>query len=123
MHEPTRQPEMVTLCGSMRFLAMMLRVAAQETGRGAIVLAPFAVVPPHEQGSEFKAMLDRLHRRKIDLADRVAVVSDESGYTGDSTRAEIAYARTLGVPVTFEQLPRTRLRPGPNSIDLGGDRE
>ncbi|HEY1971848.1 MAG TPA: hypothetical protein VGH89_28085 [Pseudonocardia sp.] len=80
---------MVTLRGSMRFLALMLRVAAQGTVRGAIVLAPFAVVPPREQGGEFKAMLDRLHRRKIDLADRVVVVSDESGYIGDSTCAEI----------------------------------
>jgi hypothetical protein len=112
----------------MRFLALMMRVAARETRRGAIALAPFAVVPPHEQGSEFTTVLDRLARRKIALADRVVVVSDESGYVGDSTRAEIDYAHTVGVPVTFRQLSPdpTPARPGPARPGLdrsGGDRE
>ncbi|MEV4808101.1 hypothetical protein AB0K18_49650 [Nonomuraea sp. NPDC049421] len=42
--------------------------------------------------------LDDLHRAKIRLADEVLVVGD---YIGDSTRAEIAYARSLGKPVRF----------------------
>jgi hypothetical protein len=93
-------PEVVTLCGSMRFLPLMLRVAAEETAKGAIVLAPFAVVAAEDQGSEFKAMLDELHRRKLDLADRVVVVTDETGYYGTSTAREIDYAAgVLGRPV------------------------
>lgn len=39
-----------------------------------------------------------LHRAKIRLADEVLVVG---GHVGDSTRAEIAYARSLGRPVRF----------------------
>jgi hypothetical protein len=92
-------PEIVTLCGSMRFLSLMLLVAADETARGAIVLAPFTVVASQDQRGEFKAMLDRLHRHKIAMADRVVVVTDQTGYYGASTRSEIAYAETLGCPV------------------------
>jgi hypothetical protein len=94
-----RRPEVVTLCGSMRFLPLMLQVAAEETAAGAIVLAPFAVVAAAEQGGAVKARLDELHRHKIDMADRVIVVSDPSGYYGASTAREITYARVLGKPV------------------------
>ncbi len=103
--EVIARPEIVTLCGSMRFLPLMLRVAALETAAGAVVLAPFAVVAAQDQNGEVKTRLDELHRRKIDLADRVVVVSDESGYYGASTRREIAYAEALGTPVRFCRCP------------------
>ena len=59
---------------------------------------------PHElwsdpvEAEELKVRLDDLHRAKIRLADEVLVVGD---YIGDSTRAEIAYARSLAKPVRF----------------------
>jgi nucleoside 2-deoxyribosyltransferase len=95
------RPEVITLCGSMRFFPLMLEVAAEETAAGRIVLAPFAVVAQHEQGGEFKARLDELHRRKIDMADWVLIVTDRSAYYGTSTAAEIAYATAAGKPVSF----------------------
>ncbi|MGW2591732.1 hypothetical protein ACWCXC_15915 [Streptomyces sp. NPDC001515] len=55
-------------------------------------------VPWPCEDPERKARLDGLHRAKIRLADEVLVVGD---YIGDSTRAEIAYARSLGRPVRF----------------------
>ncbi|GAA3017956.1 hypothetical protein Sfulv_61170 [Streptomyces fulvorobeus] len=45
-----------------------------------------------------KVRLDDPHRAKIRLADEVLVVGD---YIGDSTRAEITYARSLDEPVRF----------------------
>lgn len=45
-------------------------------------------------------MLDAVHLRKIDLADRVLVVNP-GGYVGESTTREIAYARGAGKPVAF----------------------
>ena len=45
-------------------------------------------------------LLDALHLRKIDLADRVLVVNP-GGYVGESTGREIAYARATGKPVSF----------------------
>ena len=90
--------KVVCICGSMRFFDQMLEVAADETARGRIVLAPFSVVAPEHQGSEFKAMLDRLHREKIDMSEEVIVVTNQHGYIGTSTRAEMVYAAQRGKP-------------------------
>ena len=65
---------------------------------GSIVLAPFAVVAPEHQGSNFKRMLDQLHREKIDMADTIIVVTNQHGYIGNSTRAEMVYAARHGKP-------------------------
>lgn len=90
-------PTIVTICGSMRFFDQMLQVAAEETAKGHVVLAPFSVVAPEDQGGEFKAMLDELHRRKIDMADQVVIVTNQDGYVGTSTRAEMVYAAQQGM--------------------------
>jgi len=97
--------EVITLCGSMRNFSRMLDAAARLTVDGAVVLAPFMVMPTDAQSSETKIKLDELHLRKIDMSSRVVVVSDMSGYFGDSTRAEVAYAQGQGKPVDFWRLP------------------
>jgi len=96
------RPEIVCLCGSTRFADEMREVNRLLTFAGVIVLAPgvFAHATGEELSVEQKAALDALHLRKIDLADRVLVV-DPGGYVGESTRREIAYARTTGKPVSF----------------------
>lgn len=68
------------------------------TFAGVIVLAP-----GEAEGAisdEQKTVLDALHLRKIDLADRVLVVNS-GGYIGESTSREIAYAQATGKPVSF----------------------
>lgn len=94
----------VTVCGSMRFFPQMLEVAADLTDQGHIVLMPFRVVAPGEQASSAKEQLDRLHRRKIDLCDSIVVVSDETGYIGDSTRGEIEYARSNRKEIAYRHV-------------------
>lgn len=101
------RPTTVTLCGSMRFFPQMLTVAAELTDAGAIVLAPFRVVAPADQDSAGKQDLDALHRRKIDMADRIVVVTDEKRYVGESTRGEIDYATRLGKPIDWAVRPNT----------------
>lgn len=87
----------VTICGSMRFFPQMMEVAADETAKGHIVLAPFSVVAKEHQDSDFKRMLDRLHREKIDMAtEPIIVVTNQDGYVGESTRAEMVYAAQQG---------------------------
>src|ERR1700753_1932604 len=97
-------PRIVAICGSTRFMAEMTEADLRETKTGKIVVKPgFDEKSPHELSSDpvearaLKARLDDLHRAKIRLADEVLIVGD---YIGDSTRAEIAYARSRG------QLPR-----------------
>nr|WP_241534101.1 hypothetical protein [Clavibacter michiganensis] len=82
----------------MRFPAEMRDAAHDLALAGVIVVAPADAGGPVDE--EQKAVLDALHLRKIDLADRVLVVNP-GGYVGESTRREIAYARAAGKPVSF----------------------
>ncbi|MET8758333.1 hypothetical protein [Lentzea sp. NPDC004782] len=98
-------PQIVAICGSTRFMTEMTEADLRETAAGRIVVKPGCdLKSPHELWSDpagaeaLKVRLDDLHRAKIRLADEVLVVGD---YLGDSTRAEIAYARSLGKPVRF----------------------
>lgn len=47
-----------------------------------------------------KIALDALHKRKIDIADRVLVLN-VGGYIGDSTRSEIEYAEWYEKPIDY----------------------
>ncbi|WP_234327826.1 hypothetical protein [Streptomyces sp. NRRL F-2664] len=108
-------PRIVVICGSTRFMADMTEADVRETKAGKIVVKPGCdMKSPHELWSDpveaeaLKVRLDELHRAKIRLADEVLVVGD---YIGESTRAEIAYSRSLGKPVRFthpETDPDTR---------------
>ncbi|MFE0449633.1 hypothetical protein [Streptomyces fungicidicus] len=98
-------PHIVVICGSTRFMTEMSEADLRETKAGKIVVKPGVdMKSPHELWSDpaeaeaLKIRLDNLHRAKIRLADEVLVVGD---YIGDSTRAEIAYARSLGKTVQF----------------------
>ncbi|MFJ9795843.1 hypothetical protein [Streptomyces sp. NPDC101145] len=98
-------PRIVVICGSTRFMTEMAEAEVRETQAGRIVVKPGCdLKSPHElwadpaEARALKVRLDGLHRAKIRLADEVLVVGD---YIGDSTRAEIAYARSLGKPVRF----------------------
>lgn len=92
------RPEIVCLCGSIRFADAMRAANRDLTLAGVIVLAPGEA--DEVISDEQKTALDELHRRKIDLADRVLVVNP-GGYVGESTNREIAYARAAGKPVSF----------------------
>jgi len=103
-------PLIVCLCGSTRFYDAFQQANYDLTMTGRIVLSvgfyPHAKAEHgHGEGvghdSAEKTALDELHKRKIDLADEVLVVSDESGYFGESTRGEIEYAYRHGKPVRY----------------------
>ncbi|GGS62743.1 MULTISPECIES: hypothetical protein [Streptomyces] len=103
--ERLRLPRIVVICGSTRFMTEMAEADLRETVAGNIVVKPGCdLKSPHALWSDpgeaevLKSRLDDLHRAKIRLADEVLVVGDR---IGDSTRAEIAYARSLGRPVRF----------------------
>lgn len=92
------RPEIVCICGSARFVEEMRELNRDLTFAGVIVVAPGEA--GEVVSDEQKAVLDALHLRKIDLADRIIVVNP-GGYVGDSTSREIAYARAAGKPVSF----------------------
>jgi hypothetical protein len=107
------RPHIVCLCGSTRFSEAFRQANLRETLAGNIVLTIgcdmradaelFASTTPAEL-AQIKAGLDALHRHKIKLADSVLILN-VGGYIGESTRAEITYARQLGKPIRFLEDP------------------
>lgn len=92
------RPEIVCICGSMRFAENMRIMSQSLTLAGIIVLMPTEI--DMTITDEQKAALGELHLRRIDLADRVMVANRGEDY-GESTLREIAYAEAAGKPVTF----------------------
>lgn len=100
--------KVVTLCGSTRFKDSFMEVQKQLTLEGCIVISvglfghsgDIEVWDGMGEGelSATKRMLDDMHKCKIDMADEVFVI-DVDGYIGESTRSEIEYARSKGMPV------------------------
>jgi len=71
------RPRIVVLCGSTRFKDVFIQANRSETLAGRIVLSVGMFW--HDEGIDMddpvKAMLDRLHFAKIDLADEVLVLN------------------------------------------------
>lgn len=95
-----RIPTIVCLCGSTRFSRAFQDANLRETLAGRVVLSIGCDTKSDsdlfgasgEQRAMVKKALDRLHKRKIDLADEVYVLN-VGGYVGSSTASEIAHAR------------------------------
>ena len=95
--------KVITLCGSTRFKDAFLQEQKRLTLEGNIVLSVglFGHSGDGEVWTEgTKAMLDDMHKRKIDMADEIFVIN-VGGYIGESTRSEIAYAQSTGKAVRY----------------------
>lgn len=102
----SKRPTVVCLCGSTKFKDAYQRANARLTLEGKIVLSVglFGHADRIVFEAEQKALLDRLHLDKIDMADEIFVVN-VGGYVGESTRREIARAEATGKPVTYLTRP------------------
>ena len=97
-----RLPKIVCLCGSTRFKDAFIKAQKEETLKGHIVLTVGCFAHSGDDIKGKKEMLDELHKRKIDLADEVIVLTLD-GYIGKSTQSEIDYAKSLGVSIRYEE--------------------
>lgn len=102
--------KVITLCGSTRFKNQFMEVQKQLTLEGNIVISvglfghsgDNEVWENMDEGTltATKAMLDDMHKAKIDMADEIFVIN-VGGYIGDSTRSEIEYAQVHGKVVRY----------------------
>lgn len=95
--------KVITLCGSTRFKEQFIEIQKKLTLEGNIVISvgAFGHCGDNEVWTDGKkAMLDRMHLAKIDLADEIFVIN-VNNYIGDSTRNEIEYAKSKGKRVRF----------------------
>lgn len=114
----------ITLCGSTRFKDAYMQAQKELTLKGNIVISvglfghagDSEVWENMDEGTLTKAkeMLDDMHKRKIDMADRIFVI-DVGGYIGSSTRSEIDYAKAHGIPVDYLESPHDSPADVPNS--------
>lgn len=98
--------KVITLCGSTRFKDQFLEAQKRLTLEGNIVISVglFGHSGDDEVWTEgTKAMLDDIHKRKIDMADEIYVIN-VGGYIGESTRSEIEYAKKNGRSVNYLEL-------------------
>lgn len=99
------KPEIVCYCGSLRVALDAFKNAEYESLLiGEIALLPccmfFDIERTFGVTSHVKLKADELHKRKIDLSDRV-VILNVGGYIGQSTKSEIEYAQSIGKPITY----------------------
>ena len=100
----------ITLCGSTRFKNEFYAAQKRLTLEGNIVISvglfghsgDEEVWDGMDEGTlgKTKAMLDYMHKRKIDMADSIFVIN-VGGYIGESTKSEIAYALEHGKKVEY----------------------
>ena len=87
--------KVITLCGSTKFKDAFMEAQKRLTLEGNIVISVgmFGHSGDDEVWTEgTKAMLDDMHKRKIDMADEIYVIN-VGGYIGESTKSEISYAQ------------------------------
>ena len=95
--------KVITLCGSTKFKDEFLKEQKRLTLEGNIVISVglFGHSGDNEAYNEnTKAMLDDMHKRKIDMADEIFVVN-KNGYIGSSTKSEIEYAIKTNKKVNY----------------------
>lgn len=99
-------PEVVCLCGSTKFKDTYRNENRRLSMAGKVVLSVglFGHSEDIELGEGEKVMLDRIHKRKIDMADRIHVINVD-GYIGESTKSEIKYAKMTNTEVTWYEEP------------------
>lgn len=97
-----RKYNIITLCGSIKFKDKFIKVQEKLTLEGNIVLTPnfFNNIKKEEIDEKTKKMLDEMHRQKIDMSDEIYIINF-GGYIGESTKAEIEYAKTKGKKLSY----------------------
>lgn len=94
--------KIVCLCGSTKFKEAFEKANREETAKGNIVLtvAMFGHLEGLDMDSEEKKTFDAVHDSKIELADEVLVLNID-GYIGETTKAEIEYAKSLNKEIRY----------------------
>lgn len=94
--------KIITLCGSIKFKDEFIKIQEKLTLEGNIILTPnfFNNIKKEDINEDFKKMLDKMHKQKIDMSDEIFVIN-VGGYIGESTRSEIEYAKIKGKKVSY----------------------
>ena len=86
-----RKYKVITLCGSIKYKDIFLKVQENLTLKGNIVFMPnfFTNIKKEEIRLDAKKMLDEIY------------VINLNGYIGESTKSEIEYANSKGKNISY----------------------
>lgn len=101
----------VALCGSYKFIDKFLEIEKGMVAIGNTVYIPtrFAHIGRNVNFTpETERMFDELHRAKMRMADQILVVNP-GGYIGEDTLAEIKWAISEHLEVTYLEAPGEEL--------------
>ena len=96
-------PKVITLCGSTRFkdeLAKWNHKLTVETPALVFSVCRSSHDDMAPISDDEKCLLDLIHKAKIAKSDEIFVL-DVGGYIGESTKGEIAFAKSICVPVRY----------------------
>lgn len=95
--------KVITICGSMRYSKQMMKIAEDlELKEGyAVIQCVYNVDGLKYEGLD-ASILDKIHRKKIDISDAIYVVNI-NGYIGNSTKNEIKYAKNKGKGIIYHE--------------------
>ena len=95
--------KVITICGSMKYSKEMMKIAEElELEKGyAVIQCVYNTDGQRYEGVD-TSILDRIHRKKIDISDAIYVVNID-GYIGNSTKNEIEYAKNNGKEVIYHE--------------------
>lgn len=95
--------KVITICGSMRYSKQMMKIAEElELKEGyAVIQCVYNVDGLKYEGLD-ASILDKIHRKKIDISDAIYVVNID-GYIGNSTKNEIEYAKNKGKEIIYHE--------------------
>lgn len=93
----------ITLCGSSSFREVFIETANKLTLQHYIVLTPsfgFGLESDLIVSHTLREILVSMHKQRIDMADEILVIN-KNGYIGDSTKAEIEYAKKNNKEINY----------------------
>lgn len=103
MEKNIMEIKVITICGSMRYSKEMMKISEElELKNGyAVIQCVYNVDGLKYEGMD-ASILDKIHRKKIDISDAIYVVNID-GYIGNSTKNEIEYAINNGKEVIYHE--------------------
>ena len=95
--------KVITICGSMRYSKEMMKISEELESKGgyAVIQCVYNVDGKKYEGIDAN-ILDKIHRKKIDISDAIYVVNID-GYIGNSTKNEIEYAKKNNKEVIYHE--------------------
>lgn len=95
--------KVITICGSMRYSKEMMKIAEElELKESYAVIQCVYNVDGFKYEGLDASILDKIHRKKIDISDAIYVVNID-GYIGSSTKKEIEYAKLNNKDVIYHE--------------------